>query len=110
MRIVQFSRHELRESQAAIQELTTQIQELQERVNFVNGSREFQDVESICSGKLSHVPRQLAVAPSPCGMLSRDQSVRPGTCLVHWESFLAVHAHQSIHHRHLTKECFTLGI
>ena len=79
MRIDEFSRHELRESEATFQELTSQKQELQDRVNFMNDSREFQDVESICSGKLSHVPSQPASVPSPCGMLSRDQSLRPDT-------------------------------
>ena len=58
MRIDEFSRNELRESHATIQELTSQIQGLQERMNCMNDSREFQDVESICSGKLSHVPSQ----------------------------------------------------
>ena len=55
MRIDEFSRHELRESEATFQELTSQIVELQDRVNFMNDSREFQDVESICSGKI--IPR-----------------------------------------------------
>ena len=54
-------------------------QELQERVIYMNGSREFQDIESICSGKLSHAPSQPAVAPSPRSMLSRDQSLQPDT-------------------------------
>ena len=80
MRIDEFSRHELRESQATFHELTSLIQELQDRVNLMNNSREFQDGESsICSGKLSHVPSQPASVPSPCGMLSRDQSLRPDT-------------------------------
>ena len=79
IRIDEFSRHELRESHATIQELTSQIQELQERMNFMNDSREFQDVEVICSGKLSHVPRQSAIVPSLGGMLSRDQSLRLDT-------------------------------
>ena len=79
MRIDEFSRNELRESHATIQELTSQIQGLQERMNCMNDSREFQDVESICSGKLSHVPSQLAVVPSPRSMLS------------HRETFLATH-------------------
>ena len=39
VRIDEFSRDELRESQATFQELTSQIQELQERVNFANDSR-----------------------------------------------------------------------
>ena len=46
----------------------------------MNDSREFQDVESICSGKLSHVPSQPPVVPSLSGMLSRDQSLRPEEC------------------------------
>ena len=44
MRIDEFSMQELRESQATTHELTSQIQELQERVNLMNDSREFQDV------------------------------------------------------------------
>ena len=44
-----------------------------------NDSREFQDVDSSYSGKFSHVPNQPAVIPSPCGTLSRDQSLRPDT-------------------------------
>ena len=69
----------LRESHGTIQELTSQIQELQERVNYVNDSPEFQDVVSICSGKLFHVPSQPAVVPSPRSVLSRDQSLQPDT-------------------------------
>ena len=45
----------------------------------MNDSRGFQDVESICSGKLSHIPSQPAVVPSLCGMLSRDQNMPPDT-------------------------------
>ena len=42
-------------------------------------SREFQDAESICSGKLSQVPSQPAIVPSLGGMLSRDPNLRPDT-------------------------------
>ena len=60
------------------QELTSQMKQLQERANLMNDFGEFQDVESICSQqKSSHVPSQPVVVPSPCGMLSRDQSLRP---------------------------------
>ena len=82
MRIDEFSRKVLRKSQATFHELTSQIQELQKRVNIVNDSWEFQDVESACSGRLSDVPSQPAVVPSPRGMLSCD-------------------LHQSTQHRHL---------
>ena len=48
-------------------------------MNYMNYSQEFQDMESICSGKVSHVPSQPAVVPSLSGTLSRDQSLRPDT-------------------------------
>ena len=79
MRIDEFSRNELRVSHATIQELTSQIQELQEGMNCMNDSREFQDVESMRSGELSHVPSRPAIVPSLGGMLSRDPSVRLDT-------------------------------
>ena len=37
MRIDEFSRNESRESHAAIPELTSQIQDLQEKMNYMNG-------------------------------------------------------------------------
>ena len=45
----------------------------------MNDSVEFHDVESICSGKLSHVPSQPAIVASLGGLLSRDPSLRPDT-------------------------------
>ena len=44
MRTDEFSRHDLREGHATIQRLTSQTQELQERVNYMNDSGEFEDV------------------------------------------------------------------
>ena len=79
LRVDEFPLFKLRESHVTIQELTSQIRELQERVNDMNDSREFQDIESTCRGKLSHVPSQLAAVPSPRCMLSRDQSLQPDT-------------------------------
>ena len=79
LRTDEFSRNELGESHATTQELTSQVQELQERMNYMNDSTEFQDIESICSGKLSHVPSQPAVVPSPRAVSSRDQSLLLGT-------------------------------
>ena len=64
---------------ATIQELTSHVQELQEIMNCLGDSQEFQDVPSICSGKLSHVRSQSEIVPSLCGMLSRDRSLRPET-------------------------------
>ena len=52
MQIDEFSRQELRERKATIHELISQIQDLQEKVNCMNDSREFQDVESILQWKI----------------------------------------------------------
>ena len=43
----------------------------------MNDSRDFQDIESICCGKVSHVPSQPVVVPSSRSMLSRDRSLQP---------------------------------
>ena len=111
MRIDEFSKHILKESHAASQELSSQTQEMQE---IMNVSQEFQDIESICSGKLSPVPSQPAVVPSPRAVSSRDQSLR----LFTWNlsgtqgNFFGnpLHVLCSVHHRHLVKEFFTLSI
>ena len=63
----EFSRQELRESQFTVTEPTPQIQELQDKENSMNDSREFQDVESVCSSRLSHVPTHPVIVSSPCG-------------------------------------------
>ena len=60
------------------QGLTSQIQELQERMNCLSDSGEFQKVEPTFSGKFSHVPSQQAVVPSPRSML------RPRQTLASW--------------------------
>ena len=57
----------------------------------MNDSREVQDVESICHGKLSDVPSQLAIVPSRCGTATKICDLIHGICLVHRETFLAVH-------------------
>ena len=91
LRIDEFSRHDLRESQSTKNELTSQIEELQERVKNMNDSREFQDVESICSDNLSHVPSQPAIVPSLDGMLSRNQRLRPDT----WNAATSLRQHRT---------------
>ena len=70
----EFSRKRFIEDRDTILELTAKIQELQNEVNCMNDSRDFKDVESVCSG-LSHVPSQPAFFPpfrNPGGMLSRS--------------------------------------
>ena len=62
------------EDRDTILEITSKIQELQNEVNCMNNSRNFQDAESVRSG-LSHVTSQPALLPpfrGPGGMLSRS--------------------------------------
>ena len=69
-----FSRKRLIENQDTIHELTGRIQELQNQVNCLNHSRDFEDADSVRSG-LSYVPSQSALLPyfrDPGGMLSRS--------------------------------------
>ena len=54
------------------------MQDMQEQMNSMNDSGEFQEVESNHSGRLSYVPSQPAVVPSPRSM-NRDQSLRSDT-------------------------------
>ena len=54
-RFDEFSRRRLIENQDTFNELTARIQELQNEVDCLNDSRDFQDAESVRSG-LSHVP------------------------------------------------------
>ena len=72
-----FSRRKLIEDRDTILELIGKIQELQNEINCMNDSRDFQDAESVRSG-LSHVPSQLAFFPpfqNPGGMPSRSLGV-----------------------------------
>ena len=57
------ARRKLIEDQNTIMELSGRLQELQNEVNCMNGSRDFRDAESICSGN-SHVT-------SPPGLFPR---------------------------------------
>ena len=58
LRVDQFSEQKLRESHETILRLTSQVQELQERTNYLNDSGEFQDVKSNHSGNFSQVNQQ----------------------------------------------------
>ena len=61
----------LRENHEAIQQLTSQLQEMQGQMKSMNDSGEFQEVESNYSGRLSYVSSQPAMVPSSRSMLSR---------------------------------------
>ena len=68
------TRRRLVGGQNSILELTGNIQELQNEINCLNDSRDFQDAESVHSGQ-SHVTSQpVSSAPHPglYGMLSRS--------------------------------------
>ena len=68
------ARRRLVEDQDTILELTGKIQELQNEINCMNDSRDFQDAESVRSGH-SHVasqPVSFPPHPVPGGMLSRS--------------------------------------
>ena len=73
LRVDEFSVQKFRESHETIQRLTAQLQSLQEQMNSMNDSGEFQEVESNHSGILSHVPSQPEEIPSSSSMLSRDK-------------------------------------
>ena len=67
------------EDRDTILELTVKIQELQNEVNCMNDSRDFQDAESVRSGN-SHVTSQpvfFPPHPDPGGMLSRSLGMPP---------------------------------
>ena len=71
------ARRRLVEVQDTILELTGKIQELQNEMNCMNDSRDFQDAESVRSGH-SHVtsqPVSFPPHPVPGGMLSRSTGV-----------------------------------
>ena len=63
----------LRESHETIQRLTSQMQEMQEKMNSMSDSGEFQEVDSNHSGRVSFVPSQPAGSPSSLSMLSCDK-------------------------------------
>ena len=65
----------LRENHETIQQLTSQLQQMQEQMNSMNASGDFQDLESNYSGRLSHVSSQPVMIPSSRALLSRDQMI-----------------------------------
>ena len=78
MKRVQVQVHEcsiqkLRKNHETIQQLTFQLKQIQEQMNSINSPGEFQDIESNCSGRLSHVSSQPEMIPSSRALLSRDK-------------------------------------
>ena len=60
------------DNQETFQQLTSQLQQMQEQMNSMNSSGEFHDMESNYSGRLSHVSSQPVTFSSSRSMLSRD--------------------------------------
>ena len=73
LRVDEVSVQKLKENHETIQQLTSQLQQMQEQMNSVNDSGDFQDVESNNRGRLSHVSSQPAMIPSSRSMLLRDK-------------------------------------
>ena len=95
----QFARRKLVEDQDTILELTGKIQKLQNEINCMTDSKDFQDAESVRSGN-SHVtsrPVSFPPHPIPEGMQSRSFGMRAaeggrqafGTHMVYRETFFA---------------------
>ena len=73
LRVDEVSVQKLREDHETIQKLSCQLQKMQDQMNSMNDSGEFQEVESNYSGRLSYVPSQPAAIPNSRSMLSRDK-------------------------------------
>ena len=73
LRVDDVSVRKLRENHETIQQLTSQLQEMQEQMNSKSDSGEFQEVASNYRGRLSYVSSQPAMIPSSRSMLSRDK-------------------------------------
>ena len=69
----EFSIQKLRANHETIQQLTSQLKEMQEQMNSMNDSGEFQEVESNHSGRLSYVSSQSEMFLSSRALLSRDK-------------------------------------
>ena len=93
MRIVEYCRNELRENHAPRQELTSQVQELQERMNYVNQSKEFQDFESICLENYLtfSVSLQSLQVLELCRAVTKACDLTYGIFLGQRETLLAIH-------------------
>ena len=65
----------LEENHEKILQLTSQWHQMQEQMNSMNDSTNFQDLVPNKSGRLSHVSSQPAMIPSSRSMLSRDKRI-----------------------------------
>ena len=99
-RIDEVSAQELSENHETIQQLTSQLQQMQEQIHSMNDSGDFQDVESNYSGRLSHVSSQPVMIPSSRSLLSRDKRLPLDTWNAIWTAgkrFLEINFLRLIH-------------
>ena len=73
LRVDDVSAQKVKENHETIQQLTSHLQQMQEQMNSMNDSGDFQDVESNYSGRLSHVSSRRVMIRSSRSMLSRDK-------------------------------------
>ena len=71
--IDEVSVQKLTDNHETIQQLTSQLQRMQELMNSMNDSGDSQDVESNFCGRLCHVSSQPVMIPSSRSLLSRDK-------------------------------------
>ena len=92
LRFDELSKRKMIEDQKTIEELAGNFEELQEKFNGVNDSRDFKDAESVRSGLLCHVPSAPALFRFPTypgGLLAalNIRSLTAGTRMVYRETF-----------------------
>ena len=68
-----------KENPSAVNQLLSQIQELQDKVNSLNEEKEFCALETAISSGMFHVLNQPSSIPSPRGMIGRDSCLQPDT-------------------------------
>ena len=79
IRVDEVSVQKLRENRETIQQLTSQLQQIQEQMNSTSDSGDFQDVESNSCGSLSHDSCEPAMIPSSRSVLSHDKRLQLDT-------------------------------
>ena len=79
LRVDEISVQKLKENRETIQKLSSQLREMQDQMNSLSDSGEFQEMESNYSGRLSYVSSQPAMMPSSRSMLSFDKRLPPDT-------------------------------
>ena len=73
LRVDEITVKKWRENHETIQQSTSPLEQMQEHMNSMNDSGEFQEVESNSSGRVSHVSSQPVMIPSSRALLSRDK-------------------------------------